>query len=144
MKDNIANITRWVLFGLLFIAALAGILFYSGALGSEYGSGANNFINISKIFVYFSIIVLLVAPIYTMIKNPKNLMKMVVSVVALLVILAISYGIATNQLTTLQLETYHITAETSRLVGMGLYATYFVLGLSVVAIIYSAIVKIFK
>lgn len=144
MKDKVAHITRWILYALLFIAAVAGVLFYTGALGAKDGLGANNLINLGKIFLYFAVIVLVVAPVYTMIKNPQNLMKMVFSVVALLVVLAISYGIASNHLTMLQLETYHITAQTSRLVGMGLYATYIVLGLSVVTILYSAIVRIFK
>lgn len=144
MKDNIANISRWVLYVLLFIAALAGVLFYTGSLGAEDGTGAGNLIILGKIFLYVSIIVLIVAPLYTMINNPKNLLKMVVSVVALLVILAISYGIASNHFTTLQLQTLHTTAETSRLVGMGLYATYIVFGIAIAAIIYSAIIKVFK
>lgn len=144
MKDQVAHITRWILYALLFIAALVGVLFYTGGLGSQTGSGASTLIIIGKIFLYLSIAVLIVAPFYTMIRNPKNLMKMVVSVVALLVILAISYGIAGNYFTALQLETLHTSAETSRLVGMGLYATYFVLGLSIVAILYSAVAKIFK
>lgn len=144
MKDKVANITRWILYVLLFVAALVGVMFYAGALGAEKGAGANNLIVVGKIFLYLSVIVLVVAPIYTMIRNPKNLLKMVASVVALIVILGISYGIATNGLSALQLETYSITAETSRLVGMGLYATYIVLGLSIVTILYSAIVRIFK
>lgn len=144
MKDNIANITRWILYVLLLVAALFGVLFYTGALGPLKGVGANNLIELGKIFVYIAVIVLIIAPVYTMINNPKNLLKMVVSIVALLIILAVSYGFATNGLTMLQLETYEITAQTSRLVGMGLYATYIVLGLSVVTILYTAIVKIFK
>jgi len=144
MKDQVANITRWILYALLLVAALVGVLFYAGALGAPKGSGASNLIVVGKIFLYLAIAVLIVAPVYTMINNPKNLLKMVVSVIGLLVILAISYGVATNGLSALQLETYQITAQTSRLVGMGLYATYIVLGLSIVTILYSAIVKIFK
>jgi uncharacterized membrane protein YecN with MAPEG domain len=144
MKDKVANITRWILYALLFISALAGVLFYTGALGAEKGLGASNIIYIGNIFLYIALVVLVITPIYTMINNPKNLGKMLISIGALVIVLAVSYGIASNGLSPLQLETYKITAETSKLVGAGLYATYITLGLSVVAILYSGVMNIFK
>ncbi len=144
MKDNVANITRWILYTLLFISALAGILFYTSVLGPKDGNGASKLIYLADIFVYVALIVLIVTPVYTAIKNPQNLGKMLVSVVALAIVLVISYALASNTYTPLQLETYKVTAETSRLVGAGLYAVYITLGLAAVAILYSAILKIVK
>ena len=144
MKDRIANFTRWILYGLLFISALAGVLFYTGALGYEKGLGASNIIYIGNIFFYLALVVLIAAPVYTMINNPKNVGKMVASVVLLIVVLAIAYGVAGNTMTPHELAKADISASESRLVGAGLYAVYFTLALAVISIIYSAVIKIFK
>jgi len=144
MKDRIANITKWILYVLLFISALAGVLFYTGMLGAKDGSGASDLIVLADLFVILALVVLIVTPVYTIITNPQNLSKMLISVVLLIVVLAVSYGLSSNAFSPLYLETYKTTAETSRLVGAGLYAIYITLGLSFVAILYSGIMNIFK
>jgi len=147
MKDRIANITRWILYVLWFIGALVGVLFYTHALGSWGGSaggsgvGSSNLIYMGTIFFYLGIIVLFIAPVYTMINNPKNIGKMVASVVILIAILAVSYGVASSYLSA---NPHHISPEVSRLVGAGLYAIYITLGLAVISILYSAVIKIIK
>lgn len=138
MKDKIANITRWILIVLLVLSAIPGILFYAGAMNTD------TFLLWGKLMLILGVAVLILAPVYTMIVNPKNLIKMLISIVLLAVIVAVSYGFATNHMPALQLETYHITAETSKLIGMGLIATYITFGLSIVTILYSGIVKLFK
>ena len=138
MKDKIANITRWILYVLLILAVIPGIAFYAGVMSTDL------FLNWGKFMLILGVAVIILAPIYTIIVNPKNLIKMLLSVVFLVIILAVSYGFAKNQLTPLQLETYKITAETSKLVGMGLIASYISFGLSIIAILYSGVVKIFK
>ena len=138
MKDKIANITRWILYVLLILAAIPGIAFYTGAMNTDM------FLDWGKFMLILGVAVIILAPVYTIIVNPKNLIKMLISIVFLAVILAVSYGFAKNQLTPLQLETYKITAETSKLVGMGLIASYISFGLSIIAILYTGVVKIFK
>ncbi|VAW26614.1 hypothetical protein MNBD_BACTEROID07-1625 [hydrothermal vent metagenome] len=138
MKDNVANITRKVLYVLLVLSALPGILFYAGIMSTD------TFLNWGKIMLILGVLVLIVAPAYTIFNNPKNLIKMLISIVLLAVILGVSYGFATNQLSALTLETYHISAETSRLVGMGLIATYITFVLSIIVILYSGVMKIIK
>ena len=138
MKDKIANITRWILYVLLVLAVIPGIAFYAGVMDTDM------FLNWGKFMLILGVAVIILAPIYTIIVNPKNLVKMLISVVFLAVILAVSYGFAKNQLTPVQLETYKISAETSKLVGMGLIASYISFGLSIIAILYSGVVKMFK
>ena len=138
MKDKIANITRWILYVLLILAVIPGIAYYAGAMSTDM------FLNWGKFMLILGVAVIIIAPIYTIIVNPKNLVKMLISVVFLAIILAVSYGFAQNQLTPLQLEKYHITKETSKLVGMGLIASYISFGLSIIAILYSGVVKMFK
>ena len=138
MKDKIANIARWVLYSLLILSAIPGVLFYAGVMSTDA------FLNWGKFMFLLGVAVIILAPVYTIIINPKNLIKMLASVVILAVILAASYGFATNHMTPLQLETNNITAETSKLVGAGLIAAYITIGLSVITILYSGIVKLFK
>ena len=138
MKDKVANITKWFLYALLLVGAIPGILFYAGAMGTDA------FLGWGKFMFILGVAVLVLTPIYTIVNNPKNLIKMLISIVVLAVILAVSYAFATNHMSALQLETNKISAETSRLVGMGLIATYITLVLSVIAILYSGIVKMFK
>ncbi len=138
MKDNIANISRWVLYVLLILSAIPGILFYAKVINTD------TFLDWGKIMLFLGVAVIILAPAYTLFINPKNLIKMLFSILLLAVILAVSYGFATNQLSALQLETYKVTAETSKLVGMGLIATYITFGLSIITILYSGIMKLFK
>ncbi len=138
MKDKVANFTRWILYVLLILSAVPGILFYLGAISTDA------FLNWGKFLLVLGVAVIIIAPLFTILVNPKNLIKMLLSVVLLVVVLVVAYGLATNQLSALQLEKYHITAETSKLVGMGLYATYISFGLSILAILYSGVVKLFK
>ncbi len=123
---------------LLVLAVIPGIAFYAGVMDTDM------FLNWGKFMLILGVAVIILAPIYTIIVNPKNLVKMLISVVFLAVILAVSYGFAKNQLTPVQLETYKISAETSKLVGMGLIASYISFGLSIIAILYSGVVKMFK
>lgn len=138
MKDRVARISRWILYVLLILSAIPGILFYTGIMSTDV------FLDWGKFMLILSAIVLLISPVYTMVNNPQNLIKMVISLAFLVVIIAVSYGLASNQLTTVQLAADNVSAETSRLVGMGLYAVYITLILSIIAILYSAVVKIFK
>ncbi len=138
MKDKISVVTRWILYVLLLLGAVPGILFYFGIMST------NAFLNWGYFMLFLGAIVIIFEPVYTIIINPKNLIKMLVSVVVLVIIVAVSYGLATNHMTPLQLETYKITVETSKLVGMGLIVSYITIGLSVLVILYSGIVKLFK
>ena len=138
MKDKISNITRWILYLLLLLSVIPGILFYTGAVDTDV------FLNWGKFMLIVGVVVILIAPVFTFLNNPQNLVKMLISIVLFAVVIGVSYVLATNQLSSLQLEEYGITPETSRLVGMGLIATYITFALAVVAILYSMVIKPFK
>ena len=138
MKDKISNITRWILYLLLLLSVIPGILFYTGAVDTDV------FLNWGKFMLIAGVVVILIAPVFTFLNNPQNLVKMLISIVLFAVVIGVSYVFATNQLSSLQLEEYGITPETSRLVGMGLIATYITFALAVVAILYSMVIKPFK
>lgn len=138
MKDKIGNITRWILYLLLALSVIPGLLFYADMLDTEM------FINWSIILLFVAVGIMVISPIYGFIINPQNIVKMLISIAVMAVVIIVAYSVAGNEFTSLRLEELKTTAETSRLVGMGLYATYIAFGLTVVAILYSSIIKLFK
>ena len=138
MKDTIANITKWILYVLIALAALSGVLFYVGVLSNDL------FLNLGILILIIGLIIMLISPIYGFITNPQNLKALLISLGVGAVVLIISYSIAGNEFTQLQLEQFDITEQTSKLVGMGLFATYIMFGLAVLAFIYSAVSKVIK
>lgn len=138
MKDNIANITKWILYLLLALSVIPGVLFYTNIISSGI------FINWAKILLITGVAIMFLSPIYGFITNPQNIVKMLISIAVMVVVIIIAYAFASNDFTAYQLEELETTAKTSTLVGMGLYATYIAFGLTVVAILYASVIKIFK
>lgn len=138
MKDKIGNITRWILYLLLALSVIPGVLFYADMLSTDV------FIDWSLILLFTAVGIMVISPIYGFVSNPQNVIKLVISIVAFAVVVIISYSIAGNEISELRLEELKTTAETSRLVGMGMYVTFIGFGLTILAILYASIIKLFK
>lgn len=138
MKDKIANITRWILYLLMAFTVVPGILFFAVTIDTE------TFLNLGYLLLFLSVAVMVISPIAGFITNPQNIVKMLISIAVMVVVIIVAYSIAGNNLTDYRLEELQTTAEVSKLVGMGIYATYITFGLTVVAILYSSIIKLFK
>lgn len=138
MKDKIANITRWILYLLLALSVIPGVLFYAGMLDTEL------FINWAKLLLLVAVAVMVISPLYGFIINPQNIIKMLISIVVVVIVIGVAYVFAGNNFSDYRLEELKTTAETSTLVGVGLYTTYIAFGLTVVAILYASVIKIFK
>ena len=117
---------------------ISGLLFYTDILSVD------SFINWIKFLLIIGVAVMVISPIYGFINHPKNAVKLLISLALFVVIIIIGYSLAGNDFGPLRLEELKTTAETSKLVGMGLYVTYIMFGLAIVAAIYSSIVKVFK
>jgi hypothetical protein len=138
MVDKIHNITKWILIILLLFAAIASITFYTGGLSEA------SLINMGIGLIIATLVVTILGAIFNIAAKPKSAVKMLVSLVVFVVVFGIAYSLAGNHLTPLQLEEYHITVQTSKLVGMGLYGTYIFFAIAVLVILYSAVIKAFK
>ena len=138
MKDKIANITRWILYLLMAFTVVPGILFFTGTIDTE------GFINIGFILLFVAVAVMVISPIVGFITNPQNIVKMLISIAVMVIVVVIAYSLAGNSFSDYRLEELNITANTSKLVGMGILATYITFGLTILAILYSAIIKLFK
>jgi len=60
------------------------------------------------------------------------------------IVIGVAYVFAGNNFSDYRLEELKTTAETSQMVGVGLYTTYIAFGLTIIAILYSSVIKIFK
>jgi len=138
MIDKIHKITKWILIVLIAISAIIGGLFYIGSLSES------TLINMGIALIIAAAAVAVLGALFNMVENPKSGLMMVFSLILFVVVFGIAYSIAGNQLTALQLEQYDITATTSKLVGMGLYATYISFIIAILVILYSSVVKAFK
>lgn len=138
MKDSIAKITKWILYVLLAISAISGLFFYINLMSLDL------FINIGIFILIIGILIMLISPVYGFITNPQNLKILLISLLAGVVILVISYLISGNELSSSYLEQYNTTVSESRIIGMGLIATYIMFALSLLTFLYSAIIKAIK
>ncbi len=138
MKDSIANITRWIMYILLALSVIPGVLFYAQLMDTEL------FINWGKMLLIAGVVVMFISPIYGFITNPQNIIKLLVSVAAFVIVLGVAYSLAGNEFSAFQLEKLKTTAEVSVYVGMGIYATYIAFGLTVLSILYASVIKLFK
>ncbi len=92
-------------------------------------------------FIAFGLSVLLavVLPIFDILKNPKQAVKTLAVIGGMAVLAFISYAIAGNTYTEMQLEKMLTTAETSKMVGAGMYFTYIMGAVAIIATIFSGI-----
>jgi len=142
-----SKILRISLIILLAVSAFICILFY---VGGENLIGQPRFTNLYIIWAYaltglaagFTVIF----PVIQMITNPKNAKKSLLGVLALAVIIVISYALASGELLGIidpELIKYDVPS-TLKYAGMMLNSIYLLAGLAIITMIYSEISKIFK
>lgn len=153
MKDKIANITRWILILLLALSVIAGVVFYGlydfGRLQDALLADIDNqylaiFTNWSVILLLLTIVISIASPIYGIISNPQNIIKLLISLGLIVVVVFIGYSMADNSITETQEVKYGLTQTASKLVGTGIYVTYIAFALTVLSLLYASVSKIFK
>jgi len=102
------------------------------------------YIRLSYVAVAIAAVLALAFPLYFMLQNPKDLLKIAGGIVVLVAIGFVCYSIADNTFNIAQLEKLKTTADISRYVGTSMYFTYFLGGIAVITIIYSGISGMFK
>jgi hypothetical protein len=81
-----------------------------------------------------------VFPIIQFAQNPKNAKGALIGIGALVVVVAISYVLASDN----NPSNMEISAEAARQVGTGLFAFYLLSAVAVIAVVYSEVSKFFK
>jgi hypothetical protein len=98
---------------------------------------------IGYILLGIATIAAIALPLMNAIKNPSVLIKSGISLVGLLIIFAISYAIADDNVNSIAVS-YGQDASSVKLIGAGLIMFYIVIILSVVGLVYSEINKALK
>ena len=138
MSDNMSKIVQWFLYAMLGLSALFEILFYTDTISEDL------LLYWGYILLIIVIVATLLAAIGNILLKPKGSLKVVIILAVMVVVGIISYALSSNELSAAQLEKMQITASTSKLVGAGLYFTYFMAAVALISIIYSAVSRMFK
>jgi len=138
MKDKIANITKWILIVLLAISVIPGALFYLGMLNTEI------FLTIAYVLLGIAAIIMIMSPIYGIVTNPQNIVKLLISVGLIVVVFILGYALAGDSVSEVQSVKFGLTQTSSKIVGTGLYVAYITFGLTVLSLLYSSVIKFFK
>lgn len=151
MTNSISKILNILLIVLMAISTVLLVLFYTKVVGggTEEVTEAqmpflNYFLNWGLILVAATAIVAIVAPIISTIGDPKSSIKSLISIVALGLIVLITYSMSSGELLQFTVDNPGNTPPMLKLGDTCLFTTYILAGLGVVAIIASEIVKIFK
>lgn len=138
MSDMSSKLVQWFLYALLTVSALLGVLFYVDVVSADI------LLYWGYALLAFIVVVTLVAAAMNLIRNPKGSFKVLIGLAIMVVVGVVAYSLSKNTFTPTELETYKITATTSRLVGAGLYLTYFLAIVAILAIIVTSISRLFK
>ncbi|MCB9186982.1 MAG: hypothetical protein H6601_09575 [Flavobacteriales bacterium] len=101
---------------------------------------ANYGIIICYILLAVAVLSAVVFPIIQLAQNPKNAKGALMGIGALIVVVGISYVLASDN----NPSNMEITPEAAKQVGTGLYAFYILAAVAIVALVYSEVAKLFK
>jgi hypothetical protein len=112
------------------------IAFFAGMLGESYGL----MIYLSYIYGAIAIIGALAGAVMGAMAKPDSIKGSAIGIIAMLVILGVSYALASGEVMTYYPE--GTTSNAVRWSGTGLYMLYILTILSVLSIVYSGVAKI--
>jgi hypothetical protein len=142
-----SKILRIGLIVLMALSALACLLFY---VGGEDINGDPVFTNLYIVWAYvltgLAVGITVIFPVFQMISNPKNAKKGLVGVLALGVVILVSFLASSGELLGIidpELIEYD-TPNTLKYAGTMLFTNYLLAGLAMIAMVYSEISKVFK
>ncbi|OFX88242.1 MAG: hypothetical protein A2W99_10085 [Bacteroidetes bacterium GWF2_33_16] len=133
---------------LLAASALLGILFYIGGteLDGETPLLTNTFILWAYLLTAIAAIASIIFPIAQMISNPKNAKKSLLGVLAIIGVVVIAYIFSSAELmkfTDPAMAQYNIPS-TLKQVDTGIFTTYILVGIAIIAMVYTEVAKMFK
>ncbi len=145
MDKTILTITKIVSLLLIALAVIMQIVVLVKGEDRLIGSGVlDNYILLGYVAIGLTAIFAFLFPIISMIKNPKNSLKILGTLVLLTIIGFICFSMAKNNLNIEQLEQLKTTAQISKIVGASIYFAYIIGGLAILSIIFSSVSSFFK
>ncbi|MDA3906488.1 MAG: hypothetical protein PF484_10470 [Bacteroidales bacterium] len=143
MDNLLKNIFKGISIILIAIATIYQIvIFYQG--GSPSDTVLDGYFLVAYIAFGISALCAILFPIIQVIANPKDAVRSLIVVAFLVALWFVAYALSDNSFTPAQLENMETNEQTSRLVGAGLFYTYFIFIMAIGATIYASISSIFK
>ncbi|MCW3807273.1 hypothetical protein [Plebeiibacterium marinum] len=146
---KLSKILNFVLYALIAVTVVFTIMFYTGGdvAGETYQTPVytDMILNWAKALVFATAIIAILFEIFHLVLNPKNAVRTLISIGALIVIALISYSLADG--TPMELGGYEGSDNVPsmlKLAGAFLYGTYILLAVVVGAILVSEVSKVFK
>lgn len=125
--------------GVLGAVALANLLFTGDEVVKQTGEGLNLFLNLAYVTFFLTILLVLIFVFRDLFTSGSSVKSTLLGVGLLLVVLAVSYGIANGDAITLA-NGAHLSESGSRWVSTGLNAFYF-LGIGAIAVMLISEIK---
>ena len=139
MTDRTSKLLQWLLYLLLIVSAILTVLFYVDSDGNT-----DIYIYWSYALIGLTVVVTIVASLVSMLLNPKGAVKILILAGVMVVIGIVSYSMSGNEFSAIWLEKKEVTVATSRIVGAGLFFSYFLAALAVLAIAFASVSRFFK
>ncbi|MDX9929816.1 MAG: hypothetical protein RBS37_08220 [Bacteroidales bacterium] len=149
LSSRLITILLWVLMAL---TAVLIVIFYAGPVvegteGTNYEEPiiTNSFLVWAYILLGITVGLTVIFSLIGLFSNPKGAKKSIVALVVVAAVLVVAWLLADD--TVLHLPHYtgkDNVPQTLKLVDTGLFTTYLLAGLAILAIIYSEISKVFK
>ncbi len=128
--------------GLLVIFAISAILFVMFYIQGE--SMTDTVLTWAYILFGFTVVLLIGFPIAFFIKNPKSGLRILFVIVGFGILYAISYTMASDATNADIYEKASVTPAISKFIGGGLIMTYILVGITILSLVASSVVKLFK
>jgi hypothetical protein len=142
MIDKLSKYLSWLLYALIALSVVLAAMFYFSNIDE------NTLVSVMMRWAYVLLgataVIAIISPIFGFVQQPKNAVKLLISLGIVAVIAVIAYSIAGNTFSESRLSDLNATAQTSKLVGMGLLFTYITASIAILAILFSSFSKFFK
>lgn len=152
MSSNLSKIVSYILYTLMAISVILTILFYFGKVvpGTE-GTNMHEPTITKTILLWAGILIgvtfllSLVFPLINIATNPKAAKGTLFTLIGAAILIFIAYLLASDAVLDMQYyEGNDNVPSTLKIAGTGLFTTYILAGLAILAILYSEIAKYFK
>lgn len=145
MNKIVLTIFKVISIILILLAVLLQVLVLIKGEDELVGSAVvDNFAYLSYVALGLTALLAIIFPVIFVVQNPRNALKIIISLAVLALIGFVCYSIATSTFSLERLEQLKTTAEIEKMVGASLFFTYIVGGLAILSVMYSGISSLFK
>lgn len=141
----ISKIISWILMALA--AVFIVLVWYHGDDAIEESLQAqvlNPFMFTAYVALGLAVATAIIFSIISIAMNPKNIVKVAIILAGLVLLGVVTYNMAGNAFTDVELQKLDTTELVSQQVGAALYYTYIIGGVAILATIYASIAGLFK